>query len=375
MSGAQGMRWAVLFFFLLSACAERPEPSDRLQLVPTTFSALNGWGQRDQEPARIAFLRSCERISKKDPGAAFHKKMVEAGPNRVWQSLCLRAQQEKIPGAFFETYFIPYRLTGAEEGLFTGYYEPLLRGALARGGAYQAPLWQKPNDLISADLGLFQEKWAGKKITGKVKEQSFVPYDTRKEIANKGLNGRALPLVWVDNSVDAFFLEIQGSGVVVLPDGQQMRVGYDGQNGHGYVPVGKVLAARGQIEKPVTMQKIRAWLEANPQKAQSLMNENPSVVFFRETKAKGAIGAQGVELTPMGSLAVDPSFIGLGTPLWLETTNHRRLVVAQDTGGAIKGGVRGDLFWGAGPEAEAGAGEMQEKGTYVVLLPREARQQ
>jgi membrane-bound lytic murein transglycosylase A len=171
--------------------------------------------------------------------------------------------------------------------------------------------------------------------------------------------------VFVDDPVDAFFLEVQGSGRVEIADGSVMRVGYDAQNGHGYTPIGRVLAERGEIERPVTMQKIRAWLAAHPAQAQDIMNENPSVVFFRKLEQAGPVGAQGVVLTPLRSLAVDPRYVPLGVPLWLATEKHHRLVVAQDTGGAIKGPVRGDLFWGLGRGPSAARVKCRNRGFII----------
>ncbi|MDD5587463.1 MAG: MltA domain-containing protein, partial [Alphaproteobacteria bacterium] len=223
----------------------------------------------------------------------------------------------------------------------------------------------------------FRSDLNGQRIAGKVEGHKLQPYDDRAAIAQGSLAGRARPLLWTDDPVEAFFLEIQGSGRVRLADGTRLRIGYDAQNGKPYVPIGRVLAEEGEIEKPVTMAKIRAWLHAHPERAQAMMNRNPSVVFFRCVEGDGPKGAQGVVLTPGRSLAVDTAFVPLGVPLWLDPKEDAsgevirpRLVVAQDTGGAIKGPVRGDLFWGSSPGAEARAGAMQSRGTYYLLLPK-----
>jgi membrane-bound lytic murein transglycosylase A len=205
--------------------------------------------------------------------------------------------------------------------------------------------------------------------------QNLVPYDDRAAITKNSLADRAQVLVWVDDPIDAFFLEVQGSGLVTLEDGNTMTVGYDGINGHGYVAIGRVLADRGDLPRPVTMPAIRQWLETHPEQAQQVMNENPSYVFFKTLPDVNVTGAEGVSLTTERSLAVDPSFIPLGLPIWLDTTDGQgtklqRLMIAQDTGGAIKGAVRGDVFWGPGPEASIQAGAMQSQGRYYVFLPK-----
>jgi membrane-bound lytic murein transglycosylase A len=225
----------------------------------------------------------------------------------------------------------------------------------------------------------------GKHISGRVAGDQLVPYHDRAAITTKAaLAGQNLELFWTDDPVAAFFLEIQGSGQLVLPDGHRARVGYAGQNGRTYRAIGKDLVEAGAIPKEgVSLQAIRDWLRANPDAAAEMMSRNPSYVFFRELRGvaegDGPLGAQGVPLTPGRSLAVDRRFLPLGVPLWLETVvpvmdgpdaEFRHLVIAQDTGGAIKGPVRGDLFWGAGPEAEHGAGHMQSRGGYFALLPR-----
>ncbi|HAX90965.1 MAG TPA: murein transglycosylase [Rhodospirillaceae bacterium] len=360
---------------LLAGCAVVPT-EEKPKLVRASFNDMAGWQRDAALEALLAFQKSCMALQKKSPDATFVQK--EAGRAQDWQNVCANMQERAIATddearLFFEEHFTPYRFDGTEKGLFTGYYEAQLRGARQRGGPYQTPLYTRPEDMLTADLGLFKDSLKGQKITGKVQDRSFVPYDDRAAIAAGSLDKRATPLLWVDDPVDAFFLEIQGSGQVVMDGEDAIRVVYDAQNGRGYTPIGRVLAAQGEIEKPVTMQKIRTWLAQNPARAQEIMNQNPSVVFFRQSKRDGAVGAQGVVLTPMRSLAVDPAFVPLGTPVWLASDKHHRLVVAQDTGGAIKGAVRGDLFWGAGREAEAGAGEMQEGGTYYVLLPKSVR--
>ena len=278
-----------------------------------------------------------------------------------WRSLCRSA--EALPPAddtaarrFFETGFVPLAVSdyGNAEGLFTGYFEIELHGSRRRHGRYQTPIYRKPPDLGSK------------------------PQPTRAEIEDGALAGRGLELLWVDDPIDVFFLQIQGSGRVRLRGGESVRVGYDGQNGHSYVPVGRLLLERRLIPRErLTMMSIRSWMREFPAAGAALRRENPSYVFFREIRGDGPIGSEGVALTPERSLAVDRTFIALGIPLWLEAEERfaqleglRRLVFAQDTGGAIKGPVRGDLFWGTGTAAGSRAGAMNATGRYYVLLPR-----
>jgi membrane-bound lytic murein transglycosylase A len=290
--------------------------------------------------------------------------------------------------AFFEANFVPYSVgAGREhEGLFTGYYEPLLRGSRTLHGAFKTPLYGVPDDLVSADLGLFKDSLKGQRIAGRVESGALVPYLTRAEITRFGLAGAA-PIVYVDDPVDAFFLHIQGSGRVKLDDGTWLRAVYAGQNGHPYTAIGRVLADRGAIARDqVSMQSIRAWLAKHPKEMQNVLDANPSYVFFAEKPLGdpkfGAEGAEGVALTPGASLAVDRKVHALGVPVWLETTapdadpkepDHpfQQLLVTQDTGGAITGSVRGDVYWGFGADAASIAGRMKGKGRMVILLPKE----
>lgn len=374
----QDFRWPKLFACLLlcflSACATPPETPTKLDLKPIRFTDLPGW-QRDQVSEALPALQSsCNVLLKRAPNS----KIGSYGTVADWFPACnaIKAVTPQDDAALRHTltqFFRAYAVTNVspERGLFTGYYEPELQGSLTPSADYATPLWPLPEDLITVNLGDFKPELAGQKITGKVSKRKLVPYDDRAAIAAGSLQNRAEPLVWVRDPIDAFFLEIQGSGRVTLPNGDVLQIGYAGQNGHGYVPVGRVLADEGKVARPVSMQKIRAYMAAHPDDAQRVMNRNPSAVFFRKLDKAGAVGAQGVVLTPRRSLAVDPAFVPLGTPMWLSTNNGlQRLVVAQDTGGAIKGAVRGDYFWGHGEEAAHEAGIMQAAGTYYLLLPQ-----
>jgi membrane-bound lytic murein transglycosylase A len=382
-----GLRGAVsrlstfLLPLLVLSCAPHPPVPPHLTVTPARFADLGGWQRDGVAEAVPAFLKSCAALAKladdtplKPPGVA--------GMAGDWRRPCadaaaLAPATDDTARRFFEAEFTPYALgdDGEPEGLFTGYFEPELRGARHRGGVYQTPLLRRPADLVMVDLGLFRPDWHGERIAGRVVDGRLTPFPDRAAIEDGALDAERLALLWVDDPVAAFFLQIQGSGRVRLPDGSMVLVGYDGQNGQAYVPIGRLLVERGALTRDeVSLETITAWLARHPGEAKALMERNPSYVFFREIKANGALGTEGVVLTPGRSLAVDADFIPLGAPLWLDAEQEndrvRRLVVAQDTGGAIRGPVRGDVFWGFGAAAEAHAGGMRARGVYYVLLPR-----
>lgn len=365
-----------------------------LELAPTDPAHIPGWGAEPFAPALAAFRRSCTRI------LALSGETVLGGAGSVfgraadWRDVCgealALAQGEDAARAFFEERFVPCRLRGgsAERGLFTGYYEPELFGAREPSARYSVPVHGRPADLVSVDLGLFRSELKGERVAGRVAGGALVPYAERAEIAGRP---EAAPVVlWVDDPVALFFLQIQGSGRVELPDGSALRLVYDGQNGRPYRAIGKVLADRGALPRDaVSLQTIRAWLVGHPAEAEEVMNANPSYVFFAlapvEDPALGAKGAEGVPLTPGASLAVDARYIAYGVPVFVSGTApspaphaaapasdrpFTRLLVAQDTGGAIRGPIRGDVYWGVGAEAEDVAGRMKHEGEAFVLLPR-----
>lgn len=363
------MRFAFLscLLLMLAACA-----GDQASFTPVSFSDLSGWQQDKPSHALVAFQHSCIKLTARSNADK-------------WRAACAAAEEtaatDQAARVFFESAFVPYAVAGSngDEGTFTGYYMPELRGALKRKGPYQTPLYARPKDLVSSDLGTFKNALKGEHVVGKVEEQddrqNYVPYDDRAAIAQGSLKGRAKPLAWTSDPIGAFFMEIQGSGLLKLPNGKTMPIGYDGTNGRAYVAIGHILADRGEIDRPITMQKIRNYLAAHPKERQEIFNENPSYIFFRCLPNKNAIGAEGVPLTATRSLAVDPSHLPLGAPIWLDTEDGqghdlKRLMVAQDTGGAIKGVVRGDFFWGAGAKAGEQAGAMQSRGRYFILLPK-----
>lgn len=353
-------------FFVVAACSLLPEgEQEAAVLTPVAFSDLPGWAQDSPSEALTAFSRSCVPLRSK----------------KVWKDVCARAGEvaktHEAARAFFEKEFVPHAVSGAagEYGLFTGYYLPELRGALRRGGAFQTPIYERPKDLVTVDLGVFKQSLKGQRIVGKVQDGKLIPYDDRTAIAAGSLEGRAKPLLWTDDPAEAFFMEVQGSGIVRLKDGKKIPVGYAQANGHAYTSIGRALADRGDLARPVTLYDIYDWLSENPEKAQQTMNVNASYIFFRLLPEGKVVGAQGVELTPERSLAVDRRHIPLGAPVFLDAVDGygeplRRLMVAQDVGGAIKGVVRGDFYWGAGEEAEDQAGSMQGQGRFFVLLPK-----
>jgi membrane-bound lytic murein transglycosylase A len=266
--------------------------------------------------------------------------------------------------AFLERWFAPFAVAGRDgkDGLFTGYFEPEIIGSQQQSRRYSEPVYARPPDLP------------------KVRSGVATHYHDRREIEAGALGAAAHPLAWAADPVDVFFLHIQGSGRVRLPDGKILRLGFDGHNGHPYTPIGGVLVRRGALDRgTVSMQSIRAWLAANPAEISPVLNSNARYVFFRRLTGPGPVGASGVPLTPDRSLAVDRRLIPFGVPVWLTTTDaldaarpFKRLMIAQDTGGAIKGAVRGDIFFGAGPDAAARAGRMNRPGRYFLLLPRDA---
>ena len=368
---------------LLSACAGVPQAKAPLVLKEAAFSELPGWGAAGLGGTVNAMKRSCARIMKAGPDAAFGP-LAEAGTYVDWQGICvdlaaLDGGDDTATRLFIERHFRPYAVyAGRErEGLFTGYYEASLRGSLTRDETYNIPLYARPDDLVMVDLGQFRDELKGQRIAGRVVSGNLKPYEDRARIVAGQWPHNDKVLVWVDDAVDAFFVQVQGSGVVQLKDGGVMRIGYAGQNGHIYTAIGRELIARGELTKDnVSMQAIREWLAAHPDQAGEIMNTNRSYVFFRVMEGDGPVGGEGVTLTPYHSLAVDHSLIPYGVPLWLDVDapgmgqgRIRTLMIAQDTGGAIQGPVRGDVFWGYGKQAEAMAGPMKAKGRYWMLLP------
>ena len=307
----------------------------------------------------------------------------------AWKRVCDLARAEAgKPGhdarRFFERNLRPYAIVNGEgnaSGLVTGYYEPLLRGSRNRAKGFEQPVRGAPSDLLNVDLSALFPELKDKRVRGRLEGNKVVPYWTRAEITARGDRMPAPTLLYVDDAVELFFLQVQGSGRVRLPDGSMVRLNYADQNGHPYQSIGRVLVDRGELKlEEASMQGIQDWARANPARLQGLLDANPSYVFFREVPNTpgGPVGALGVPLTAERSIAVDPRSVPLGAPVFLATTRPNsnrplnRLVMAQDTGGAIKGAVRADFFWGFGKEAGEQAGRMKQAGRMWVLLPPEA---
>ncbi len=389
-----------LFVLLLSACAVQPPaplptpptpapappPGQSPALIPTpaatyptlkpvNWSAVTFWQEDAVSEAWAAFMRSCSTLVKRT----------------AWQAVCAEASGMAAPGdaavrTFFEQRFQPYQSTqedGSSEGLVTGYYEPLLKGDRVRTARARFPIYAAPDDLITVDLANIYPELKNLRLRGRLVGNKVVPYLTRKEIESPSTSGngfKGTPIAWAEDPVDLFFLQIQGSGRIELPDGSHLRVGYADQNGYPYQSIGKLLVERGELKlEQASMQGIKDWGAKNPDKLPELLASNPSFVFFRELPngLTGPLGALGVPLTGGRSIAVDPRFLPLGAPVFLATTQPNspqplnRLVMAQDTGGAIRGGVRADFFWGFGNEAGELAGRMKQRGRMWVLLPRD----
>ncbi len=317
--------------------------------------------------ALSAFRISCPSVQRRADSSGLTQ-------NSDWDEPCRAAANwsSSDAPAFFARYFGTVQI-GTGSAFVTGYYEPEIAGSREKRPGYDIPIYRRPADLVDVDLGLFSDDLKGKKIRGRVDGKAFVPYYDRATIERGALAGRGLEIAWAADAAEFFFLQIQGSGRLRLPDGGVMRIGYDSQNGRDYVGIGKLLLDRGELAPgQASMQGILGYLHADPVRGAAVMNENPSWVFFREITGPGPLGALGVPVTERASVAADPKFVPLGAPVFLslDRAEPNGLWVAQDTGGAIKGANRFDSFWGAGESARAIAGGMAAKGSALILLPR-----
>lgn len=363
-----------------------PPPSLPASYRAVDWNALPGWGDDRAGDAWPALRVGCGALT------------APAAPMRdVWTAPCTAAGMLTTPGAaevrtYFENHFIPYAIVGADgrdTGLVTGYYEPLLAGSRTRSAQFPVALYAPPDDLLTIDLTELYPDLKDRRLRGRVEGRRVIPYWSRADIdaGRAPLDGKAL--VYVDDPVEAFFLQIQGSGRVELAEGGVIRVGYADQNGHPFRSVARVLIDRGEISADrASMQGIKAWAHANPAELPALLEENPSYVFFREVAPfppgsqeaaiDGPIGTLGVPLAAGRTIAVDTRSVPLGAPVFLattwplSTTPLNRLVLAQDTGGAIRGAVRADFFWGFGVEAGREAGRMRQDGRMWLLWPKGA---
>ncbi|HEY5237092.1 MAG TPA: murein transglycosylase A [Rhizomicrobium sp.] len=339
-----------------------------LRLTPVDFSALPGWNESDARAALSAFHKSCAEIIKRP--AASPLGGLYAGTAGDWRGACAAASGDARE--FFENNFTPFALSAGRDttGLLTGYYEPEIHGSRTEHDSYRIPVYGLPSDLVSVDLGLFRDALKGERIAGKLQSNKLVPYATRAEIDAKGL-ANAPVLFYADDPVAVFFLQVQGSGCVVFDDGSRARAVYAGGNGRLYTAIGRVLAARGAIAREnLSLQSIRDWLTRHPKDARAIMETNQSYIFFAleplGDASLGSKGSEGVALIPQASLAIDPRIHAFGTPVF--AASH--LAIAQDTGGAIRGPLRGDFYWGFGGNAETNAGAMKSPTRFFVLLPK-----
>lgn len=392
--------FALIFILAISACATVEKPPVPPVVPPTAppvvappavpvippvppvpavpplqavdWNALEGWPDEDLAAAWAAFQQSCVGLQSRP----------------AWMPVCSAAAA--LPGIdnatlrnFFEQYFTPYQAThpdGSVEGMITGYYEPLLRGSRSPSKRFPFPVYGLPEDLLVVDLGSLYPELKNMRLRGRLEGRKVVPYFNRTEIDNGTAPLKGKELYWVEDAVELFFLQIQGSGKIALPNGETMRIGYADQNGHPYRSIGKILVDRGDLPlEKASMQGIKNWGKQNPDKLPELLGRNASYVFFRDlpNNLAGPLGALGVPLTAERSIAVDPRHIPLGAPVFLSTTwpnssrPLKRLMLAQDTGGAIRGVVRADFFWGFGKDAGKQAGSMKQSGKMWVLLPKD----
>ena len=373
--------WA--FALLLVGCTTTREPPPTTappvpRLEPVTWSQIPGWNVDTIAEAWPAILASCasSRLPTEWRGTCDAARAVRTGDTNAQRQLL-----ESTLRAWQVTTQVPGQKGSVQTGLITGYYEPVLSGARKKGGPFQTPLYSVPDDLLTIDLGDLYPSLKGERVRGRLQGRRVVPYPDRALLADgKLLAGKEL--VWVDSPIDAFFLQIQGSGRVQLTDGTTVRLAYADVNGQPYRAIGRQLVADGEMTvEQATAPGIRQWLLDHPERAPAVLNSNPSVVFFREEKitdpSLGPRGSLGVPLTAGRSVAIDSRILPLGAPLFLSTTHPisgeplRRLVVGQDTGGAIRGAIRADLFLGLGPEAGDLAGRMRSDGQLWLLWPRD----
>jgi membrane-bound lytic murein transglycosylase A len=373
------MRCVCLVLILLAAaCASPQKPQPQCPCPPPkpapetaryearSFGELPGWREAQLEPSLRAFLGGCARL-------AAAKKACELAK-------ALPPGDEAAARRFFELEFTPYAVVSSESGdsgLITGYYEPIINGSRTQTALHRHPIYGVPDDLVVVDLGTVSPETRGLRLRGRLDGRRLVPYWSRGEIDARGSALAAPVIAWSADPVELFFLQIQGSGQVQLDNGERLRVGYADQNGHPYRSLGRHLVERNELLlEQASMQGIKAWAAANPAKLQEALSQNPSYVFFRELPTSdGPIGALSVPLHAERSLAVDRRFIPLGAPVYLATTFPlseqplERLMAAHDTGGAIRGVVRGDFFWGTGPDAGSQAGRMRQQGRLWLLWP------
>lgn len=362
------MKYIIFFtlsIFILTGCSPKFEKIDisDANLKKVSFDDIKDFENDNLEKALEVFKKACNKSERKE----------------LFKEVCLKAKDAKDPNNFFISNFIPYKLynsDGTDKGIITGYYEPLLYGSYEKDERYKFPIYKVPEDLVIVDLREVYPELKNFTLRGKVEGNRLVPYGNREIIENSKEDDI---LLYVDNKIDLYFLHIQGSGKVELPNGDILNIGYANQNGRRYKSIGKYMVNMGYIgsktEYGASLQGMKKWFDDNPDKVDEVLNQNPSYIFF-ENRQKGATGSLGVELVAKRNLAVDTRYVKLGMPVFINTKNPvtkeeiNQLMIAADTGGAIKGEIRADFFWGYAKEAEEFAGKMKEEGELYILVPK-----
>ncbi len=367
----------------LAACEmeKKPAPEAATSYTPVAFDELPGWGADALAEALPAWRRSCARMEgrpdDKEVGPA-------AGTIADWRPVCrgiagLPADDSGALRSYIEANLVPLRVRGKADdpGLFTGYFEPIIEASRERTPIFHEPIYALPRDHVSVRLEDFDPALKGHRVVGRVENGRLVPYRQRGEIEAGAIRDSADVLFWARDTLDVFILQVQGSGIAALPDGSRTRIGFAGHNGHNYGSVGRWLIEKGELSAGrAGWEDIRAWLEANPDIMRDTLAVNRRFIFFREIGGDGPTGAAGVTLTAERSMAVDPKHIPLNVPVWLDAEHPdgdqrlQRLMLAQDTGNAIRGAVRGDFYWGTGRAALDKAGRMKSRGAYFIFVPR-----
>ncbi len=368
----------ILCGILLSGCSEEQKPVSNIELEKVSFQDLSAFEDDDMLSAYVAFKRGCSKIATQN-GEFLGPAEIKI--NRAdYLAACERAK-DILPvnfKAFVKENFTPYRVVyqGNPEGKFTAYYEAEIKASATPDEVYKYPVYGRPYDLIEVNLKDFDPSLPAKKIVGRIDDDKLVPYYTRAEINKNGAN--APVVLWADSYIDIYVMQIQGSAVAQMADGSKLRIAYAESNGRPFKGIGSILLGKGLIERgQASMGRIKKWLQENPQLAVANMDENQRYIFHQLGDPEGPVGALGVPLTAGRSLAVDKSFMPLGSLLWLETTYPggaplNKLVLAQDIGSAIKGAVRGDYFWGSGgDDVLEAAGKMNSSGQYFILIPKQ----
>lgn len=350
----------ILCLLIISACAGQSTVDEKFTLKKASYNDLTGWEDDNHNEALESFKKSCGRL-KINPQGLKHMPGATNSTARDWLKICSKISSKTDAKTFFETNFTPYLASKGsnKKALFTGYFETELNGSREKKAPYLYPIYKLPPDLKTGEK-----------------------YFTRAEINNGALEGKRLEIAWVDDPIRLFFLHVQGSGRIKMDDGSVVHVNFAGKNNQEYVSIGKYLVGQNEIEEKNSSKAIiEEWLHKHPAEINNVLEKNPSYIFFRETGGEGPIGGQGVTLTPMRSVAIDSSIMNYGTPVWVDTVLSgqglqngasllQKLMIAQDTGSAIKGPLRLDIFFGFGEDAERMAGYQNSPGRYFLLLPK-----